>query len=220
MVQERRPCFQLKDIASVEQHPAARQGLVRSDGKDAVSIAVIKQSGARMAALKHSVAELMEQFEADYPQAKFEVTRDQTQLLSYSINNLVKNIVLGVVLACLVIFLFMMDFKSPALVSLTMPVALIFSMAIFYVTGLTLNIISLAGLLLGVGMMADNTIILVDNITSRWQRGDDLRKAVLRGTGEVAGPMLSSVLTTCAVFIPLVFVKGMAGALFMTRRCL
>lgn len=206
--------FQLKDIASVEQHPAARQGLVRSDGKDAVSIAVIKQSGARMSALKHSVAELMEQFESDYPQAKFEVTRDQTQLLSYSINNLVKNIVLGVVLACLVIFLFMMDFKSPALVSLTMPVALIFSMAVFYVAGLTLNIISLAGLLLGVGMMADNTIILVDNITSRWQRGEDLRKAVLRGTGEVAGPMLSSVLTTCAVFIPLVFVKGMAGALF------
>ena len=206
--------FQLKDIASVEQRPAARQGIVRSDGKEAICLAVIKQSGARMSALKHSVSDLMEQFGADYPQVEFLVTRDQTRLLSYSINNLVKNIVLGVVLACLVIFLFMMDFKSPALVSLTMPVALIASMAVFYAAGLTLNIISLAGLLLGVGMMADNTIILVDNITSRWQRGEDLRKAVLRGTGEVAGPMLSSVLTTCAVFLPLVFVSGMAGALF------
>ncbi len=206
--------FQLKDIASVQQHPAARQGLVRSDGRDAICLAVIKQSEARMSALKHSVSELMDQLGTDYPQVEFQVTRDQTKLLSYSMINLVKNIVLGVVLACLVIFLFMMDFKSPALVSLTMPVALIASMAVFYAAGLTLNIISLAGLLLGVGMMADNTIILVDNITSRWQRGEVLRKAVIRGTGEVAGPMLSSVLTTCAVFIPLVFVSGMAGALF------
>ena len=136
---------------------------------------------------------------------KFEITRDQTELLEYSINNLLQNIITGIILACIVIFLFMRDFRSPALVSLTMPVALIFSMAVFYAAGLTLNIISLAGLLLGVGMMADNTIILVDNITGRWQRGEELKTAVVKGTAEVAGPMLSSVLTTCAVFIPLVF---------------
>lgn len=206
--------FQLKDIASVEQIPEPRQGLVRSDGKDAVCMAVIKQSDARMSALKESVSALMSQFETDYPQLEFQVTRDQTQLLSYSIDNLVRNIIAGILLACIVIFLFMMDFKSPALVALTMPLSLIFSMAVFYAVGLTLNIISLAGLLLGVGMMTDNTIILVDNITARWMRGEELRRAVLRGTGEVAGPMLSSVLTTCAVFIPLVFVKGMAGELF------
>ncbi|MDO4826869.1 MAG: efflux RND transporter permease subunit [Bacteroidia bacterium] len=206
--------FRLKDIASVLRQSAARQGLVRSDGKDAVCMAVIKQSGARMAALKSSVGQLVEQFEIDYPQMDFAITRDQTELLSYSINNLIQNIVLGIVLACIIIFLFMMDFKSPALVTLTMPVALIFSMAVFYAAGLTLNIISLAGLLLGVGMMADNTIILIDNITARRQRGEDIRKAVLRGTSEVTGPMLSSVLTTCAVFIPLVFLSGMAGSLF------
>ncbi len=206
--------FQLKDIATVVQQSAARQGLVRSDGEEAISMAVIKQSGARMTALKTSVGQLVEQFGVDYPQMSFSVTRDQTELLSYSINNLIQNIILGIVLACIIIFLFMMDFKSPTLVSLTMPVALIFSMAVFYAVGLTLNIISLAGLLLGVGMMADNTIILIDNITARWQRGEDLRTAVLHGTGEVTGPMLSSVLTTCAVFIPLVFVSGMAGALF------
>ncbi len=206
--------FRLKDIASVFRQSAARQGLVRSDGKEAVCMAVIKQSDARMAALKSSVGQLVEQFGTDYPQMDFEVTRDQTELLSYSINNLVQNILLGIVLACIIIFLFMMDFKSPALVTLTMPVALIFSMAVFYAAGLTLNIISLAGLLLGVGMMADNTIILIDNITARRQRGEDIRKAVLRGTSEVTGPMLSSVLTTCAVFIPLVFLSGMAGSLF------
>ena len=142
------------------------------------------------------------------------MTRDQTELREYSIRNLIWNIILGVILSCLVIFLFMQDFRSPALVSLTMPSALVLSMLVFYLCGLSLNIISLSGLLVGVGMMVDNTIILIDNITGRWQRGEPLREAVLGGTRDVAGPMLSSVLTTCAVFVPLVFVSGMAGALF------
>lgn len=206
--------LQIKDVASVKMQPAKKTGLVRSDGKRAICMAVIKQSDARMSDLRKSMDGMMEAFTRDYPQIEFTVTRDQTQLLEYSINNLVRNIVAGIILACLVIFLFMRDFRSPALVSLTMPVALIFSMAVFYVIGLSINIISLSGLLLGVGMMVDNTIILVDNITSRWQRGEPLKDAVVEGTKEVAGPMLSSVLTTCAVFIPLVFVSGIAGELF------
>ena len=206
--------LQIKDIARVIEHPAKRSGLVRSDGRDAVTMAVIKQSDARMSDLKESISRLMGQFSRDYPQVEFEVTRDQTELLEYSINNLVGNIVAGVILACIVIFLFMQDFRSPALVAFTIPSALIFSMLVFYAIGLSVNIISLSGLVLGVGMMVDNTIVLIDNITARWQRGDPLRRAVLKGTSEVVAPMLSSVLTTCAVFIPLIFVSGTAGAMF------
>ena len=127
---------------------------------------------------------------------------------------MLQNIIVGIILACVIIFLFMQDFRSPALVALTIPTALIFSMLVFHVMGMTINIISLSGLILGVGMIVDNTIVLTDNITARWQRGDDLRTAVLSGTAEVRGPMLSSVLTTCAVFIPLIFVSGIAGAMF------
>ena len=206
--------LQIGDVARVSLVPAKRTGLVRSDGQAAVTLAVIKQSDAQMGDLKKGIRELLDQFKADYPLLDFQPMRDQTALLEFSIRNLVWNIVLGVLLACLVIFLFMQDFRSPALVSLTMPSALVFSMLIFYLAGLSLNVISLSGLLLGVGMMADNTIILIDNITSRWQRDGDLRTAVLEGTREVMGPMLSSVLTTCAVFVPLVFVSGIAGALF------
>ncbi len=206
--------FQIKDLADVSEVPAARTGLVRSDGMPAVSLAVIKQREARMSALKDAVNVLLESFENDYPDLSFTVTRDQTELLDYSIRNLIRNIILGVLLACLVIFLFMQDFRSPALVSLTMPSALVMSMLVFYLCDLSLNIISLSGLLVGVGMMVDNTIILIDNITGRWRRGETLRDAVLEGTRDVMGPMLSSVLTTCAVFVPLVFVSGVAGALF------
>ena len=206
--------FKVRDLSQVIEHPAKRSGLVRSDGKDAISLAVIKQSDAKMSSLKSKMSELSEQLEKDYPQIDFKVTRDQTELLEYSINNLLQNIIVGIILACVIIFLFMQDFRSPALVALTIPTALIFSMLVFHVMGMTINIISLSGLILGVGMIVDNTIVLTDNITARWQRGDDLRTAVLSGTAEVRGPMLSSVLTTCAVFIPLIFVSGIAGAMF------
>ena len=206
--------LRIKDVAQVVVHPAKRTGLVRSDGEDAVCLAVIKQSEARMSDLRDAMDRLMDSFRKDYPQLRFEVTRDQTRLLEYTIDNLIQNIIVALLLASVIIFFFMRDFRTPALVVLTMPVALVFSMLCFYACGLTLNIISLSGLLLGVGMMTDNAVVLVDNITGRWQREGDLRSAVLVGTKEVRGAMLSSVLTTCAVFIPLIFLSGIAGAMF------
>ena len=206
--------LQVKDVARVEEREAARTGLSRSDGRDAVTLAVIKQSEARMAALKKGIAEQLEHFRADYPQMEFAVSRDQTQLLDYSIRNLLINILLAILLDIVVIFFFMKDLRSPLLVSLTIPVSLVISFFVFYAIGLSINIISLSGLLLGVGMMVDNTIVLTDNITARWQRGESLRDAVVEGTKEVRGAMLSSVLTTCAVFIPLIFLNGLAGELF------
>ena len=206
--------LQIKDVAEVLEHEAARTGLARSDGEPAVVLAVIKQSEARMSELRKGISEQLDQFASDYPQIAFKLTRDQTELLDYSIRNLLLNIIMAIVLVCIVIFLFMKDFRSPLLVSMTIPVSLVISVFVFYLIGLSINIISLSGLLLGVGMMVDNTIVLTDNITARWQKGEALRSAVVEGTREVQGAMLSSVLTTCAVFIPLVFLNGLAGELF------
>lgn len=209
--------LQIKDMARVLEHPARRSGLVTSDGRDAVSLAVIKQGDARMADLRRSISAQIEAFGSDYPELEFTVTRDQTELLDYSIKNLLLNIIAAILLDCLVIFLFMKDVRTPLLVSVTIPLSLVMSFFVFYVLGVTINIISLSGLLLGVGMMVDNSIIITDNITGHWTRGDDLRTAVVEGTVEVRGAMLSSVLTTCAVFIPLVFLNGLAGELFFDQ---
>ena len=206
--------LQVKDVASVVEREAARTGLARSDGCDAVVMAVIKQSEARMSDLKKGIAEQLDHFRKDYPQMVFSMSRDQTELLDYSIRNLLLNILMAILLDIVVIFFFMKDFRSPLLVALTIPVSLVISFFVFYAIGLSINIISLSGLLLGVGMMVDNTIVLTDNITARWQRGETLREAVVEGTKEVRGAMLSSVLTTCAVFIPLIFLNGLAGQLF------
>ena len=206
--------FRLKEFARVVEHPRKRQGMVLSDGRDAVSLAVVKQADARMSKLKEELDKQLRQFRRDYPDVEFTVTRDQTELLDYSISNLVNNIITGALLACVIIFFFMRDLKSPMLVILTIPVTLIISVLIFFLMHISINIISLSGLVLGIGMMVDNSIIVVDNITARWSRGEPLTEAVVRGTQEVIAPMLSSVLTTCAVFVPLIFINGMAGALF------
>ena len=197
---------QLKDICQVTEHAAVRNGIVKSNGKDAVTLAVIKQNDAQMEVLKEHVEELMENLKKDYPAVNLEVNRDQTELLSYSISNLEWNFVLGALLACLILFVFNGGWRTPLLIIISIPLSLILTLLSFYLFGITINIISLSGLILGVGMMVDNAIIVIDNIMQR--------KDAVRGTSEVFAPMLSSVLTTCSVFIPLIFLNGTTGALF------
>lgn len=206
--------YQIKELARVQEQSQPRTGLVVSDGKDAVTLAVIKRSEAQMADLRKAMNDLTADFERSYPDLEFTVTRDQTALLDYSINNLLENILVGALLAVAVIFLFMQSFRTSLLIVITIPTALIISLLGFYILGISINIISLAGLIMGVGMMVDNSIIVIDNITYHWQAGKKLQDAVVIGAREVFAPMLSSVLTTCAVFVPLIFMSGIAGALF------
>lgn len=206
--------IQVKEIADIIIHPAKQSGMVLSEGDMSISLAVIKQSDAQMNKLKESLSDLVKILEEEYSQIEFEVTRDQTELLTYSIRNLRQSLLIGGILAILIMFFFMNDIKSPLLVTVTVPLSLIISLLLFYATGISLNIISLSGLILGVGMMIDNSIIVIDNITQRYRRGDSITVAAASGAREVFAPMLSSVLTTCAVFVPLIFLSGITGALF------
>lgn len=205
---------QLKDLCRVEEKLASRVGLVRHDGKNAVTMAVIKQNDAQMEDLQKSIGALVEDLRKEYPDISFDLTRDQTRLLTYSIDNLGQNLYVGAVLACLVLFLFMKDWRLPLLIIITIPLTLIVTLLSFHLLGISLNIISLSGLILGVGMIVDNSIIVIDNVMQRWRQGMPLADALVKGTNEVFTPMLSSVLTTCSVFVPLIFLSGIAGALF------
>ncbi len=216
--------LQLKDVATVVEHPQPLTGKVTSNGADAVTIAVIKQSDAQMSDLRDNLNQLITYFEEDYPDINFEVTRNQTRLLDYSISNLQQNLIWGALLAFVVLFLFLKEYQAPILIGITVPTSLVISMLMFFALGISVNIISLSGIILGVGMMVDNSIIVIDNITQYRQRLGHfsknagslkiLEKACANGTNEVFRPMLSSVLTTCAVFIPLIFISGISGALF------
>ena len=203
--------LQLKDICKVEESAAERKGIVTSDGNNAITMAVIKQSDAQMSSLQNRVDTLMSDLIKDYPELKFNITRDQTQLLSYSMSNLEWNLVLGIIMASVVLFFFIGGWRLPLLVVISIPLSLILTLLCFYLIGISLNIISLSGLILGVGMIVDNAIIVIDNIRQKGKTTDD---NIINAVKEVIMPMISSVLTTCSVFIPLIFLSGTAGALF------
>ena len=207
----------LGEICRISERPATRTGLVRSDGRNAVTMAVVKQNDARMKDLQEGMDKLLTDLRMEYPEIEFRLTRDQTQLLSYSISNLEQNLLLGAILACLILFLFMRDWRPTILIIITIPLSLLVTLLFFHLLGISINVISLSGLILGVGMMVDNSIIVIDNITQQRETAPRLEDAVAKGTSEVFAPMLSSVLTTCSVFIPLMFLSGTAGALFFDQ---
>ena len=206
--------FQLKDIAEVLSHPQQRKGLVLSEGTEGLTMAVIKQQSARMADMKASLRKLVRQLEKDYPNVSFKIARDQTQLLDYAIGNLSQSLLWGILLAFFVMFFFLKDLKAPLLIGIALPVSLVVCLLFFQQIGISINIISLSGLVLGIGLMIDNSIIVIDNISQHRERGLGLNDACVKGTMEVFRPLLSSMLTTCAVFIPLIFISGIAGSLF------
>ena len=206
--------LQLKDLCRIEERVAQRNGIDRHGKQNAVTMAIIKQNDAQMADLQQSMEGLLENMRHDYPEIEFELTRDQTYLLTYTISNLKANLYVGVLLACLILFLFMRQWRLSLLIVMTIPLSLILTLLCFYLLGISMNIISLSGLILGVGMIVDNSIIVIDNVMRRWREGMGLQTAIVKGTREVFAPMLSSVLTTCSVFIPLIFLSGVAGTLF------
>lgn len=206
--------LQLKDIAQVGISPRNARGMFFNKEHQAINMAIIKQSGARMSELKKNVSAVIDRLEKEHPDISFEVVRDQTYILDYSINNLIQSLIVGILLCCLSMFFFLKDVKSPILISISVPVSLIITMLLFKGFNLSINIISLAGLILAVGNMVDNSIVVIDNITQEREDGLSLFNACIKGTNEVITPMLSSLLTSCAVFIPLVFLSGISGALF------
>ena len=204
----------LGEICEITEKTATRSGLVRSDGRNAVTMAVVKQNDAQMKDLQAGIGELLTDLEKEFPEIEFRLSRDQTQLLSYSISNLEQNLLLGAILACAILFFFMSDWRPTILIIITIPVSLLITLLFFDLLHISINVISLSGMILGTGMMVDNSIIVIDNIRQRQYTDQSLEDAIVEGTKEVFVPMLSSVLTTCSVFIPLMFLSGTAGALF------
>lgn len=209
--------FKINDLAEVKLKPARVRGTYQFNGQPAICMPIIKSSNARMGDMKQSVSELIKNLKKEYPEINFTISHDQTEVLNFTIDNLKNSLIAGVILAISVMFLFLGDYRSPVLMGVTIPVSLVVSMIFFHLTGLSLNIVSLSGLILGVGMMVDNSIIVIDNITQWRTRGYDLEQSVIGATNEVVTPLLSSMLTTCAVFLPLIFLSGIAGAMFFDQ---
>ena len=206
--------LQLQDLAKITVQPQKKEGFFTVNDQKGISMAIIKQADTRIQDLRDQLEKIKSHFNAEYPELQFNYAQDQSALLEYSIGNLKSTLLIGGILAFLVVLLFMSNIRLPFLIGLSIPVSVIISLLFFMLFGISINIISLSGLILGIGLMIDNSIIVIDNISQFRERGHNLENACIKGTNEVIRPLLSSALTTSAVFMPLVFISGLAGALF------
>jgi multidrug efflux pump subunit AcrB len=206
--------FQLKDLARVEVVRQPESGMSLVNGKRAVTIGVIKQADETMKHLRNSLKTTLKSLESTYPDVEFTINRNQTELLDYTIANLQENLILGFLLVFLVALMFLGDAKSPLIIGISMTTALITTFIFFFLFGHSINIITLSGLILALGNMIDSSIVVTDIITQYRKEGYSLDDACEKGTKEVILPIFSSTLTTIAVFAPLIFMSGIAGAIF------
>lgn len=207
--------MQLKDICSVKTVTRNETGRSLAGGKRAVTLAIIKQGEENMDNLRKELKETTDYFTRIYPDIEFGITRNQTELLDYTISNLQQNFTLGFLFIFIVAVFFIGDVRSPLVIGITMITSVVITFFFFYICRISLNVISLSGLILAVGMMIDNAIIVTENVSQYREKGYSLKRAAVAGTSEMITPMLSSSLTTIAVFVPLVFMSGIAGAIFM-----
>ena len=209
--------MQLKELCKVEVVSQKEQGLSLASGKRAVTLAIIKQSDENMDKMKAELKETTDYFATLYPEIEFQVCRNQTELLDYTISNLQDNLTLGFLFIFIVAVFFLGDMRSPVVIGISMVTSIVITFFFFYFCKVSLNVISLSGLILAVGMMIDSSIIVTENISQYREKGYSLKRACAAGTTEMITPMLSSSLTTIAVFVPLIFMSGIAGAIFMDQ---
>ncbi|MGE0885815.1 MAG: efflux RND transporter permease subunit [Blastocatellales bacterium] len=204
----------LKDIANVsDTHEEIRQ-VVRVDDKPGVRFSIRKQSGANTVIVAQKVREELQKLEKAFSGITIWPIMDSSIFIQQSIDNVRTTAISGAFLAIMILLLFLRNLRSTMIVSIAIPVAVIGTFSLMYFYGFTLNTMSFGGLALGVGMLVDNAIVVLENIFRHRERGLTHREAAIEGSSEVAAPIVSSTLTTVAVFVPLVFLTGMSGVMF------
>jgi hydrophobic/amphiphilic exporter-1 (mainly G- bacteria), HAE1 family len=208
----------LGDLAQIRAGFRDRDVITRVDGREAVEVEVYKEADANIVEMAALVRERIDEkvrprLEEDYG-ATIGLAADRSRFIQSSIDEVRDTAVVGGGLAVLILFLFLRDVRSTIIVGISIPVSVLVTFAPLNLFGISLNIMSLGGLALGVGMLVDNSIVVLESIDRCRQEGDDLVRATVRGTAEVGGAVVASTLTTVAVFFPMVFVEGIAGQMF------
>ena len=209
-----RPVY-LRDVASVVRGYKERQAITRINGEESVELAVYKAGDANTV----SVAKVVDAKVADLnqhlpPGLKLVKEYDQSVFISSAIDDVINAAIIGGLLAALVIFFFLRNLWATVIVSITIPVSVIATFIAMYAGHITLNMMSLGGISLAIGMLVDSSIVVLENISRHRHMGKDTVQSVREGTSEVGGAITAATLTTIAVFFPLVFVTGIAGQLF------
>ena len=209
-----RPIY-LRDIATVRAGFSEREAIIRMNGHEAVEIAIYKEGDANTVSVARGVKARILELSEELPQdMKIETVDDQSIFIDRAISEVVKAAIIGGLLAVLVIYIFLNNIWFTFTVALSIPVSIIATFFLMGQAGISLNIMSLGGIALATGLLVDNAIVVLENISRHRTAGESLINAAIKGASEVGGAVIAATLTTIAVFLPLAFVEGIAGQLF------
>ena len=204
----------LSQIADVSMQPKDQDAISKVDGEECIILSVNKQSGSNTAQIAELAKTEFDSLLKSNDSLQWNIVMDQSDYINMTVDNAIQNIWMGVLFAAIVLFLFLRDFGATMAVTIAMPCCILFTFLIMNVLGITLNMMSLGGITLGVGMIVDNSIVVLENIFTYRADGYDRLEACTKGTGEVIGAVIASTLTTVAVFLPIALSGGMAGMMF------
>ena len=205
----------LKDVARIEDSLEERTQQTYNNGQEGAMIVIQKQSGANSVEISNKVMAMLPQLQKNLPSdIKIGVIVDTSDNIRNTIASLVETVLYALLFVMIVVFLFLGRWRATMIIVITIPVSLIASFIYLYATGNTLNIISLSALSISIGMVVDDAIVVLENVTTHIERGADPKQAAVHGTNEVAISVIASTLTLIAVFFPLTLVTGMTGVLF------
>ncbi len=205
------PIF-LKDIGSVREAPKEERLKLRMNGTQGIMMMVTKSSGANSVLVARAVKKVLAEIEPTLKEGvKFNIWLDMSRIIETMSSKSTSNIIVGGLLAMLVIFLFLRNFKPTLAIAITIPLSIIVAFIAFYAMGYTLNLITLGGLALGIGLMLDNAVVVIENIFRHLQEGMSPLDAARTGTSEVGMPLIASTASSVAIFIPMMFSTGIAG---------
>ncbi len=206
--------IQIKDVADIEDSWEEVRRLYRINGKPGLRISISKQSGANTVKVAEAVHAEVKQIMQDIPQIEILPLLDTSVYIKQSINNVGNATLIGGILAIIILFLFMRNLSSTAIIATAIPISIVATFGLIYFGGFTLNLMTFGGLALGIGMLVDNSIVVLENIYRHREDGQTPVASALGGTSEVWSAILASTLTTLVVFIPVVFIRGMSGIMF------
>ena len=204
----------LSQIADVSMQPKDHSTIAKVDGEECIMLSVNKQSGSNTVKVAQSAVDRLNEVIAENDALQADVVMDQSDYINMTVDNAVQNIWMGVLFAAVVLLVFLRDLGATLSLTIAMPCCILFTFLIMNVCGITLNMMSLGGITLGVGMIVDNSIVVLENIFSYRADGYDRWDACTKGTGEVMTSVTASTLTTIAVFLPIALSGGMTGMMF------
>lgn len=205
----------LKDVAEVSFSDNSGDTYTNINGNDGVVLTFQKSSGFATTDVTKSINKEIENLELTDDKVNVTTLMDQGVYIKFIVDNVISNLLYGGVLAVIILLIFLKSFKTTIVVAFSIPISVLFTVIMMYFSGITLNIISLSGLALGVGMLVDNSIVVIENIYRLKSEGYSTREAAVYGTRQVSGAIFASTLTTICVFLPIVFTEGMTKDMFL-----